>query len=88
MSRMDFRPLAGVPVFGLTVDLVVRLVGLASMSGDGSALSGVEGFIEVMGDDSSISSCGGGDREPELNMSSSSALRLVAVFGVSVPDST
>lgn len=43
--------------------------------------------MEVMGDDNSISSCGGGDREPELNMSSSNALRLVAVFGVSAPDS-
>jgi len=35
---MDFRPLAGVPVLGLTVDLVVRLVALASMSGEASAL--------------------------------------------------
>jgi hypothetical protein len=85
---MDFRPLAGVPVLGLTVDLVVRLVALASMSGEGSALCGVEGLIEVMGDDNSISSCGGGDKEPELKMSSSSALRLVAVLGVSAPDST
>jgi hypothetical protein len=85
---MDFRPLAGVPVLGLTVDLVVRLVALASMSGEGSALCGVVGLVEVIGDDNSISSCGGGDREPELNMSSSSALRLVAVLGVSAPDST
>lgn len=88
VSRIDFLPLAGVPPLGLTVDLVVRLVALASVGGDGSVLLGVEGFIDVTGNDNSISSCGGGERDPELNRSSSRALRLVAVFGVSAPDSS
>lgn len=39
VRRIDFLPLvAGDFVSGLTVDLVVRLVGLASMLGDASAL--------------------------------------------------
>lgn len=90
MRRIDLRPLVmGVPLaVGLTVDRVERLEAGGSF-GEGSLLLGVEGLCaEVMGEESSASSGGGGERDPEAKRSISRALRFVAVPGVSPLDSS